>query len=134
MAQINLVGIIGKDPELKEFTEFSIVSFPVAYTPREKKNNEWIDGETVWFRVSISGKNAESAMGQYKKGDRVSVIGTLKISTYQTKDGVEKQSLDIRNPTVGIIPSGKKTMRGYEESGPRGYEPRQATGWEDTSW
>ena len=67
MAQISVVGIIGKDPELKEFTEFSIVSFPVAYTPREKKNNEWVDGETVWFRVSISGKNAENAKKCTKK-------------------------------------------------------------------
>ena len=125
MAQINLVGIIGKDPELKEFTDFSVVSFPVAYTPREKKNNEWVDGETVWFRVSISGKNANDAVGQYHKGDRVFVLGTLKVSTYKTKDGVEKQSLDIRNPTVGVIPSVNKTRMKTRE---------EANGWEDNSW
>ena len=125
MAQISVVGIIGKDPELKEFTEFSIVSFPVAYTPREKKNNEWVDGETVWFRVSMSGKNAESGLA-FKKGDRVSVIGTLKISTYQSKDGVEKQSLDIRNPTVGVIPSAKKVMKGYESN--------KSDGWDENAW
>jgi single-strand DNA-binding protein len=133
MALINVTGIIGKDAELKEFTEFSVVSFPLAYTPREKKQDGWVDGETVWFRVSITGKNAMGAQDAYKKGDRVTVTGTLKISTYKTKDGVEKQSLDIRNPTVGIIPSNKPRMKTYEEtSGPKGFTPTDSNGWGDT--
>ena len=132
MAQINLVGIIGNNPEVKEFTDFKVLSFPVAYTPREKKGDQWIDGETVWFRVSITGKNAENAIGMYSKGDRVTVIGTLKISSYQAKDGTTKQNLDIRNPTVGIIPSAKKAMKTMAQaSGPQGYEPN---GWEDSTW
>lgn len=107
MAQINVIGIIAKDPELKDFKDFQVASFPLAYTPREKKGAAWVDGETVWFRVSITGKNAPSFPLNYRKGDRVLVVGTLKVSKYTDKDGNEKQGLDIRNPSVAVFPKTK---------------------------
>jgi len=105
MADITVKGVIGKDPEIKFFNDFSVTSFPVAYTPREKsKTGEWSDGETVWFRVSVAGKQAENAVDQFKKGDRVLVVGKLKVSNYTDKAGVQKQGLEIRSETVGVIP------------------------------
>jgi single-strand DNA-binding protein len=117
MARLEVTGIVGKDPEIKFFTDFAVTNFPVAYTPREKKGLEWIDGETVWFRVSVSGKDAEAAVDRYKKGDRVVVVGTLKVSSYIDKQGNSKQGLEIRNPTVGVIPKvdNKKQTRKHEE-------------------
>lgn len=117
MARIDVKGIVGKDPEIKFFNDFSITSFPVAYTPREKKGNEWVDGETVWFRVSISGKQAEAAVDQYKKGDRVVVIGTLKVSNYNDREGNPKVGLEIRAESVGVIPKmeTKKQSRSIQE-------------------
>jgi single-strand DNA-binding protein len=117
MARIDVKGIIGKDPEIKFFNDFSVTSFPVAYTPREKKANEWVDGETVWFRVSISGKQAEAAVDQYKKGDRVVVIGTLKVSNYNDREGNPKVGLEIRAESVGVIPKmeTKKQARPSQE-------------------
>ena len=107
MAQINVVAIIGKDPEIKFFDTFS-----VAYTPREKsKSGEWSDGETTWFKVSIAGKSAEAAVDQFKKGDRVVVTGKLKISSYIDKAGAQKQGLEIRADSVGIIPKVEKSGR-----------------------
>lgn len=116
MARLEVTGIVGKDPEIKFFTDFAVTNFPVAYTPREKKGNEWVDGETVWFRVSVSGKEAEAAVDRYKKGDRVLVVGTLRVSTYTDKEGNIKQGLEIRSPSVGVIPkTGKKQTNKYEE-------------------
>lgn len=107
MAQINVIGIIAKDPELKDIRDFQVASFPLAYTPREKKDNQWVDGETVWFRVSATGKNAAAFPLSYRKGDRVMVLGTLKVSSYTDKNGVEKQGLEIRNPSVAVFPKVK---------------------------
>ena len=108
MAQITVVGILGKDPEIKFFQDFSICNFPLAYTPREKKNNEWVDGETVWFKVGVGGKEAENTVERFAKGDRVVVVGKLKVSSYTDKDGNQKQGLEIRAESIGLIPKVNK--------------------------
>ena len=114
MAQISVEGNIAKDPEIKFFNDFSVTSFPMAYTPREKtKMGEWVDGETVWFKISVTGKKAENAVDQFAKGNRVIVIGKLKVSTYTDKEGNPKMGLEIRADSIGVIPKiekGSKTV------------------------
>ena len=89
MARVEVTGNVGTDAEIKFFKgangEFGVTSFSLAETPRERKGTEWVDGETVWYRISVLGKQAETAT-EIKKGDKVLVIGNLKVSTYQDKD------------------------------------------------
>jgi single-strand DNA-binding protein len=109
MAKVELVGIVGKDPEIKFFQDFSITKFSVAETPRTLKDGQWQDGETIWWNVSVAGKEAESAVDNFKKGDKVLVQGEYKSSTYISKtDGLQKTSVEIRAKRIAIIPKTSK--------------------------
>ena len=49
---VTVTGNIGSDPELK-FTKTNtpFVSFSLAYTPRQKQGDDWVDGETMWYEI-----------------------------------------------------------------------------------
>lgn len=104
--EIKVKGRVGNDPEIKFVTQeqLPLATFNLAYTPRSRKGNEWIDGETMWFRVAVFGKKAEAIADAIKKGDEVLVIGTLKQSTFKGRDGAEKTALEINAAEVGLVP------------------------------
>ena len=81
-----------------------LVSFSLAFTPRSKKNGQWIDGETNWYRVVKFGVSAEAIAQSLRKGDEVIVIGQLRMNSYTDKNGVQKSQMEINASEVGIIP------------------------------
>ncbi len=105
MAHITVKGNLGKDPELK-FSKAgkAWISFSIGYTPREKKDDQWIDGETMWFRIIQFGEKAETAADNLAKGDTVIVTGNLKQSTFTDKEGNQRTGLEITADEVGIVP------------------------------
>lgn len=104
--EIKVKGRVGNDPEMKFVTQDQIplATFSMAYTPRTRKGSEWVEGETMWFRVAVFGKKAEGIVDAIKKGDEVLVLGTLKQSTFKGRDGAEKTALEISATEVGLIP------------------------------
>jgi single-strand DNA-binding protein len=104
--EITVKGNLGADPELKFVTDkhLPLITFPLAHTPRTRKGNEWVEGETVWLRVAMFGEKAESYMDFLAKGDNVVVIGTLKPTTYQGKDGKEKTGLEVNASSISKTP------------------------------
>lgn len=126
--EIKVKGRVGNDPELKFVTQeqLPLVTFNLAYTPRSRKGNEWVDGETMWFRVAMFGKRAEAIADAVKKGDEVLVIGSVKQSTFQAKDGSEKTALEINATEIALIPRLQKPTRGQAA-------PQRESGW-DQGW
>ena len=103
--EIKVRGRLGNDPELKTVADnLSLATFSLAHTPRSKKNGEWVDGETNWYRVVRFGAGAEAIAQTVKKGDEVIVIGTLKMNNYTDKNGVEKTQLEITASEIGVVP------------------------------
>lgn len=93
--EIKVRGRLGNDPELKSSSNGTdYCTFSLAYTPRKKVNNEWVDGETQWYRVVAFDKKAQQA-ATLRKGEAVLLFGSVKLSTYTGKDGAEKSSLEI---------------------------------------
>jgi single-strand DNA-binding protein len=109
--EVRVRGRLGQDPELKTVTadNLPLVTFSLAYTPRSKKNGEWVDGETNWYRVVKFGRGAEAIADGIKKGDEVIVIGTMKMNNYTDKSGVAKSVMEINASEIGIIPRASKT-------------------------
>lgn len=109
MAQITVKGNIGKDPELKfSSSNNAFITFSLGHTPREKKDDQWVDGETIWFRVIQFGNKAEAIADTLAKGDTVIVTGTLKQSSYKDKEGVSRTGLEINALEVGVVPKIKR--------------------------
>ena len=102
---ISIVGNVGGDAELKITPNgYKVTSFNVAVTPRNQKNGEWADGETMWFRCFVWGENAASAAVAIHKGDKVFVDGRFKVESYVTKDGETRQSNEVTVDKYGVVP------------------------------
>ena len=95
MNQIIIEGNLGSDPEVKMLKDEVLASFSLAHTPRKKVNGQYEDGETIWFRVTFWNSKSDAVVENLRKGDRIAVVGKLSQSTYKTKDGETKTSLEI---------------------------------------
>jgi single-strand DNA-binding protein len=105
MMNISVKGNLGSDPDLKfSKNNTAYCNFSLAYTPRKQVNNEWQDGETMWFKVVAFGTKAEAIADTLKKGDTVLVVGEMAQSTYTDKEGNEKTSMEITAKEVGLVP------------------------------
>lgn len=105
MNQIMIQGNAGSDPEIKFVKDnLALATFSLAHTPRTQKNGKWEDGETMWFKIAQFGEKAEALVDLVKKGDAVLVVGSLKQVAYKTRDGQDKQGLEINASTVTVVP------------------------------
>lgn len=105
-----LVGNLGKDPEMRYTPQgTAVTSFPVATTRRYNTADGQQKEETLWFRISVWGKQAETVNQFLTKGRQVLVEGTLvgdengapKIWTGQ--DGKPRASFEVRAQTVRFL-------------------------------
>lgn len=108
---IIIVGNLGRDPEMRYTPSGQAVTSMNVATNRSYKG---ADGsmvkETIWFRVSVWGKQAESCNQFLRKGSKVLVEGRLvpdpatggpRIWTRQ--DGSSGSSFDISANTVRFM-------------------------------
>ena len=102
---IIVTGFLGGDAEYRKTPNgVSVTNLNLANTPRKNVNNEWVDGETSWFRVMVWNREAAGVASALHKGDKVLVLGRLIQETYVDKEGNERKSLQINADTVGVVP------------------------------
>lgn len=102
---ITVTGNLGSDPDLRVTPNgATVTSFTIANTPRVKKNNDWQDGETIWFRCFVWGKDATGAANELRKGTRVVVTGRFNVESWQDKEGNTQKTLQINCDGYGIVP------------------------------
>lgn len=104
---ITITGNIGNNAELLTTSNGgNVATFSLANTPRIKKDGEWTDGETVWYRCAVWGKDAEAAASNIVRGARVVVTGRLNIVTYEGKlqinINVDEYGIKPKNVTNNI--------------------------------
>jgi single-strand DNA-binding protein len=100
--QISFVGNLVDDPELR-FTPSgaAVANMRFAITPRIKKNDEYIDGETVWLSGSVWRDMAENVAETLQKGSRVIVRGSLTCRSYETREGDKRVSWEVEIDDIG---------------------------------
>jgi single-strand DNA-binding protein len=96
---VSLVGNVGAAPVARATTSDGkpIVGFAIAQSVlgQDPGTGKLIQKGTQWFQVSAFGRLAERVLGGLKKGDLVCVNGELRASTYTTKDGEKRSSVEI---------------------------------------
>lgn len=119
MAVIEITGNAGSDVELKFIKgtrgEFAVANFSLAESPREFKNGEWVQGETIWWKISVSGELAEACADYVAKGTKLFVRGDLKAFEYTTKAGDTKSGWEVRAKLVSVVAHTKKASVKKEE-------------------
>jgi single-strand DNA-binding protein len=116
--QITVIGSVGADAELKFLPSgAACCSWNLAYTPRTKQGDTWVNGETVWIRCTAWRELGESAAEQVLRGMRLIVLGRLKVRTYEHQ-GEKRTSVEMDVDEVGAdMRYARVTARKTERSG-----------------
>ena len=104
-----IIGNLGSDPEMRYLADgTAVTNFSVATNRRYTKNGQTVD-ETTWFRVSVWGRQAETANQYLSRGRRVMIEGRLRPDdtgnprTYQRKDGTAGASFELTADSVQFL-------------------------------
>jgi single-strand DNA-binding protein len=81
MNRYELIGNLGKDPEIRIAGDKKVASFSVATS---------MGDATEWHNVEVWDKIAELAEKYLKKGSKVFVSGMHKTRSYEGKDGQKR--------------------------------------------
>jgi single-strand DNA-binding protein len=106
-----IVGNVGKDPEMRYTPSGqAVTSFSVATNRQYTTGNGEQVKETIWFRVTTWGKQAEVCNTYVKKGMKVLVEGRLTPDKatggpriWQKSDGSSGASFEVTAGTVRFL-------------------------------
>jgi len=122
--KVILVGNLGRDPEMR-YTPGgqAVTNFSVATNRRYTDSSGETRDETVWFRISAWGKQAETCNQYLKKGSRVLVEGRLNGDEngnprmWTGQDGSPRASFEITSQNVRFLSGRDEGSVGDDEGG-----------------
>jgi single-strand DNA-binding protein len=92
---VQLIGRLGKDPEVKTFGDKKKASFSIATSESYKNTKGEKVEDTQWHNVVIWGKLAGIAEKYLKKGQEIAVEGKLVHRDYETDKGEKRHITEI---------------------------------------
>jgi single-strand DNA-binding protein len=92
---VQLIGNIGKDPEVKSFEKNKKASFSIATNESYKNQKGEKSEETQWHNVVVWGKHADVVEKYLKKGSEVAIEGKLVHRSYETATGEKRYITEI---------------------------------------
>lgn len=119
---IIIVGNLGKDPEMRYTPSGQAVTTMNVATNRQYTGSDGnLVKETIWFRVSVWGKQAESTSQYLKKGSKVLVEGRLNPDPatggpriWSRSDGTSGANFEVTANTVRFLSSRGEGDGGYQ--------------------
>ena len=100
MINVNVVGRLGQDAELKEGKNCQFIKFALATSELRNENGEY---PTTWINVTYDNTNP-NLLKTLTKGRLVNIMGRLNPpSIYTTRDGENKVSLDVRAHNLDFV-------------------------------
>ena len=116
---LTIVGNVGREPEMRYTPSGqAVTSFSVATERKYTSGNGEQVKETIWFRVSTWGKQAEICKQYVKKGSKVLVEGRLTPDkntggprVYTKQSGEVSASFEVTANTVRFLSSNEKAEK-----------------------
>ncbi|HEX8141775.1 MAG TPA: single-stranded DNA-binding protein [Pyrinomonadaceae bacterium] len=106
--KIILVGNLGRDPELRYTPQGTpVCSFSVATNEKRKDRAGEMQDFTTWFRVTLWGRQAETASQYLTKGRPIYVEGRLRLEEWTDKDGKQRYTLEVHATDMQFIGGGR---------------------------
>lgn len=119
MLVVEIIGNLGADATIKEFSDQKFISFSVAHTENYTDNQGQKRERTTWVSCL---KHGESAVINYlKKGTRVFLRGELSAKVYNDGSGTPQVGLSCRVRELQLL-GGNRTVEQQTEN----REPAQA--------
>lgn len=99
--QIAVTGNITSVPERQQLAGgVAMATFGLATTERRNENGQWTDVHTNFYNVAVFRQLAEHALSSLAKGQRVIVVGKVKVKQWET-NGNKGTSVDLEATSVG---------------------------------
>lgn len=94
--RVQLIGSLGKDPEVKTFDNGKkLARFSIATNENYKNAQGEKVTETTWHNVVAWGKLTDIIEKYVSKGDRICLEGKLTNNHYTDKDGNKRYAVEI---------------------------------------
>jgi single-strand DNA-binding protein len=107
-----LLGNVGKDPEIRQTPNGSLVAnFSLATSYRYKDSGGTWKDKTTWHSCAAFAKTAEIVRDYVKKGSKVYVEGRLDQDTWQDKKSGENRQRDKVVVNSIVLCDGKQESR-----------------------
>jgi len=108
--KIILVGNLGRDPEMRYTPQGTpVCSFSLATNERRKDKTGEMQDQTTWFRVTIWGRQAETASQYLTKGRPVYIEGRLRVEEWTDREGKPRHTLEVTATDMQFIGGGNRT-------------------------
>ena len=106
MLQIEVIGNLGKDAEVKEFSGKKYVCFSVAHTEnvRAQKPGEPPTQRTTWLSIYWYGEGG-AVLPYLKRGAKVFVRGTMRNNLYTDRTGQTRVDINVNAREVYLCGS-----------------------------
>lgn len=106
--KIIIVGNLGRDPELRYTPQGNAVcSFSLATNEKRKDKSGELQDITTWFKVTLWGRQAETASQYLTKGKPVYIEGRLRMEEWTDREGGKRQSLEVNATDMQFIGGGR---------------------------
>ncbi|WP_433874139.1 single-stranded DNA-binding protein [Sinomonas atrocyanea] len=101
---VTLRGWVGTDPT-KGFTKantfYTRFRLSVSEGHFDRERGAWVDTHTSWYTVVCFGAFAQNVAESVRKGQRVIVMGKIRVATWQRTDGTYSKDVDLMASSVG---------------------------------
>lgn len=95
--KITLVGNLGKDPDFRYTPQGNpVCTISLATNERKRDKSGEFQDVTTWFRVTLWGKQAETAQKFLTKGSPIYIEGRLRVEEWSDRDGKNRYTLDVQ--------------------------------------
>lgn len=125
--KITIVGNLGRDPELRYTPQGNAVcSFSVATNEKKKDKAGDLQDVTTWFRITLWGKQAETASKYLTKGSPIYIEGRLRVEEWTDRDGNQRYTLEVQATDMQFISAGRSDNFENSSTNDSSYDDRSS--------
>tara|TARA_R110002096_G_scaffold157474_3_gene322375 strand:+ start:550 stop:936 length:387 start_codon:yes stop_codon:yes gene_type:complete len=106
--KVQLLGNIGKDPEVRETKAGNIANMVMATSERYTDKSGQKQEKTEWHNLVVFGKLADVVAKYVKKGDKLYVEGSITTRKWEDKEGNTRYNTDIKVRDLTMLGGGEK--------------------------
>ena len=122
--RVQLIGRLGRDPEVRNTASSVVANFSLATSERFKDRDGNQQEKTEWHKVVAWGKLAELARDYLTSGREVYVEGSIESREYTDKEGNKRTSYEIKARELVFLGSAKDQGSERSQGGGRGYNDK----------
>ena len=128
MNQVNLIGNVGSDPEVRSLENGTAVAkFSLATNESYRDRDGNRQTKTEWHKIICWGKLAEVAETYFKKGTKLRITGKIKTRSWEDKNGgADRYITEIHTTEFSFVGSARDSSNDFPTEAPPAATPKAA--------